>query len=375
MAIGRMKPKQFKDAGAFSQVAQASQAQTGKKVTEKSIDPINFPVFETPVNRKVLIYVPNHRTEDELGIRLRMDKGAFHQVIAQGGYHSVRCLSGIILEEENYDGTCPLCDVLPECWDLYHKQYEETAKMKGIDVNNDPEDSLKAVRQDLTKKMVVKGAEVWYTFPIVEIDCEEGKTVPKKNAEGQLSGKVVWYSIREQTYKEKWEKAFEAMEEECAAGAWFVLNFTYESKSGQHDKMGSARALQVVYKPMGETYASWATYYDQLTEGWTPQKATETVIANFFLEMEEVQEVTDVAMQPVRDKLAMLNMVAGGIGVPQSAPIVGTSSPEAIASQFGAVPVESLPAGGAPPQVGVSTEAIPQTGVSTEAPPQRGIQM
>ena len=321
--------------------------------------------------------MPNHTTEDELGVHLNMDKAAFHQVIAQGGYHSIRCLSNIVLEEEGYDGTCPLCDTLPECWDLYHKQYAETAKMKGIDPNNDPEDSLKAVRQDLTKNMVVKGGEVWYTFPIVIIDCEDGKTEPKKDAKGQISGRPVWYSIREATYKDKWEGAFEAMPTDCPAGEWFVLNFTYESKTGQHDKMNSARALKVIYKTMVEAFKPWGEYFDELTKEWTPQKATETVIANFFLDKSEVQEIADTAMQPVRDKLAMLSMVSAGIGAPQGLPQGG--SPEDIAAQFGATPAGAgapPPVAGIPPMGTSPAGAPPQVGVATtELPSGEGVQV
>lgn len=91
-------------------------------------------------------------------------------------------------------------------------------------------------------------------------------------------------------------------------GLWAILNFTYESKDGKHDKMQSAKNLQVGFKPMSEDYVQWASYYDQLTEGWTPEKAIEVLVDNAVRDGAEMTEVADQLLKPVRDKLAMFNL-------------------------------------------------------------------
>lgn len=354
-------PKKFASKESFENVSQASHNQTGKRVTVRSTDPVNFPVFETPINQKVLVYVPNHRVTNAEGAEeMRMDKGAFHAVISGGQYMSLRCYSGIFNEDEGYDGSCPLCDTQNDIWELYRKEYASIAKAKGIDPDNDPEDLLKPVRQELTKNMVVKAPEVWYTFPIVVIECEEGTTNPKVGEDGKLKFQPMWYSIRESTYIDKWAKAFETMADSPThpAGNWFVLNFTYTPKSGKHDKMGSARALQVGCKQMSADYIQWADYFNKLTEEWDAFKAQETVIANQYYDLEDVKKIADEAMKPVRQKLEIFELKEQGItGGTAVAP---TNAQQALAG-FGSVTEQSADGG-----------AVPATPTEPTAPAQAG---
>lgn len=368
MALGKLKPLQF-NAETFQKVAQAASAQTGKNSTPRSEDSVNFPVFETPINKKVLIYVPHHVYTDADGEEhMSMDKGAFHQVIIGKSFHTYRCVSGI-QAEGIYDGTCPLCESVPDCWDLYNLEYAEQAKQKGIDPNNDPDDLLKSVRQELTKKMSIKNAEVWYTFPIVVIECEEGKLKPKVDDEGKLIGTPMWYSIREATYKDKWGSPLETQDLTHPAGSWLVLDFTYQSKSGKFDKMNSARALKVAVKDMPK-YADWAKYYDELTAEWTPQKASEMVIANHYLSLEDLGKVEEEAMKPTRKKLDMFKVVS--VGATAGLPAGETMTPEALMSNFGATPAEQETQVGVAPQdtVAQSSGQIPPTVESAGVPPQ-----
>lgn len=341
-------PKKFTSKEAFENVSKASHNQTGKRVTVRSTDPVNFPVFETPINKKVLVYVPNHRVTNAEGAEeMRMDKGAFHAVISGGQYMSLRCYSGIYNEEEGYDGSCPLCDTQNDIWELYRKEYASIAKAKGIDPDNDPEDLLKPVRQELTRNMVVKAPEVWYTFPIVVIECEEGTTNPKIGEDNKLKFQPMWYSIRESTYIDKWAKAFETMADSPThpAGNWFVLNFTYTPKSGKHDKMGSARALQVGCKQMSSDYVQWADYFNKLTEEWDAFKAQETVIANQYYDLEDVKKMADEAMKPVRQKLEIFELKEQtGVGA-----IAQTNNAQQALAGFGNVTEQSGTDAGAAP--------------------------
>lgn len=364
--------KKTLSAEAQAAIMTASARQTGATSRVKSYDP-DFPVFEVPVNQKVLVYIPNHTYLSPEGIvTLRKDKFAAHPVIEGRTFMDVRCSCGVFVPELNLNGSCPLCDSLAEAWDLYGKEYHDIAATKGIDPKSpEAQELLKQDRIDLVNRMVVKQAEVWYTFPIVLIECEEreGKltTTPKKNAEGQIKGTPMWYSIRERTYLEKWDAGFDSLDVEdgemptSPAGLWAILNFTYTPKSGNHDRLGSAKSLKVTFKTM-PGYESWATYFDQLTEGWTPEKAAEVVVLDAIRDMAEMEEVRDTIMKPVRDKLAMYN-IGTASNLPTTAP---SGSAEEALAKFGVA--DNAPAKAPTAEATVTAAPTPPPNLMAEMP-------
>jgi len=352
------KPKAKKlTAEELAIITASSAQQTGKAQAQKTYDP-DYPVFGVPINQKLLCYVPNHTVMLPDGsVGLRQDKFAAHPIIDGNSYGNVRCTQGIVLESHGLDGSCPLCNASGEVWDLYHKEYEAIAKAKGIPVDApEAKEGLKEDRKKLAKGMTIKAAEVWYTFPIVVIDCEEKDgqltTIPKKTAEGQIVGKPYFYSIREQTYINKWLPAFDTITTDDgetpthAGGRWVILNFTYTSNTGKHDKMGSANALKVAFKNMSADYKVWEEYFDKMTESWTPEKAQEVVVLDAFRDMEETQEIADKLLKPVRDKLALYNLSGGTANTTASAIGAQGDAQNALAN-FGATPVEG---GEVPPE-------------------------
>ena len=369
MALKRPAPKQL-STEEQSAITLASAQQTGNAVRIKSYD-TDFPVFDVPVNQKVLVYIPNHTVQLSDGsIGLRMDKFAAHPIIDGRTYGDVRCTQGVNADSLGLDGTCPLCDAMQDCWKLYNFEYADIAKTKGIDPQSpEAQEALKQDRIDLVSNMVIKQAEVWYTFPIVVIECEEKdgqKTVlPKKDAEGRISGKVMWYSIRERTYLEKWIAGFDSIDTAdgvaptSPAGLWAILNFTYTPKSGNHDKMGSAKALKVTFKEM-VGYEQWATYFDQLTEPWTPAKAQEVVVLDAVRDMEEMKQVADTLMKPVRDKIALYELGSAPTAQPTAGAIPQQSADAALAGFGGAA--QALPQGAEVPN-GNLTGEMPNVGV------------
>lgn len=387
--IKRPAPKNYSDATVQALVASAAQ-QTGRQSRQRTYDP-NFPLFETPVNDKVLVYIPNHVVMNADGVlELRKDKFAAHPYQEGRSYGNIRCTAGIVLEEAGMDGSCPFCNASAEVWELYNYEYREIAAQRSIAVDSpEAKTELKQVRIDLLNKRAISQAEVWYTFPIVVIDCEEKDgmhtTTPKRDAQGRLVGKPMWYSIREKTFIDKWEKAFDTaptadgVPPTHPGGQWAVLNFTYENKDGKHDKMGSARALAVGFKAMNSPeYVEWAQYFDKLTEEWTPAKAMETLVDNSFRDMNESIEACDTLMKATRDKLALYKLGT----TPQIAASNNTSAEQALA-QFGAQPIDtpvgiptSVPNGspvqapvGAPPQVATGVPVAPAQ-APVGAPPQ-----
>lgn len=380
MAIKRPKPKNL-TADAIQSIMQASAGQTGTAKQPKSYDP-NYPVFEIPLNSKVLVYVPNYTiTQPDGSVTLRMDKFAAHDVRGRGTYGVIRCTNGIVAEALGLDGSCPLCDAGEEVWALYNKEYAETAKKRGISLD-DPgaKDALKNERSELVRNRAVKEANVWMTFPLVVVECEERNgevtTTPKTDAEGKLIGKVQWYSIRESTYTDKWGKALEQFSDQAdeiiatPAGLWLVLNYKVP-KDQEANAMNSARALNVSVKNMGEQYKAWAEYFDQLAADWTPEKAMETVVANALRDMDEQKEVCDQVMAGVRDKLAIYELGAGA-----AAPALGTAGGNANAAlaSFGATPAGALPdTGAAGANAGSTPPNAPPSAPIGDVPPQVGV--
>lgn len=388
MAIKKPTPKTLSaDVAQSVMMASANQDVSSSRVT--SWDPQNFPVFDVPVNTKVLIYIPNHQVQQPDGsMGLRMDKFPAHPIIDGRTFGNVRCINGLVNDDPqlNWDGTCPLCDALSEVWDLYGKQYADVARSKGIATDApEAQEALKADRTELVRNRVIKEAEVWYTFPIVVIKCQANAdgtmtTNPELTPDGKLQGTPMWYSIRERSFEEKWVAGYDSIEGETPtspAGYWAVLNFTYTPKSGKHDKMGSARALKVTYRTM-QQYGEWATYYDKLTEDWTPYQATQTVVLDTIRSKEETQEVTDQVMKPVRDKLALYSLSQANAVAPAPA-VGGATSADSILQNFGGgtqVESPSAPAGipsadasqaqGVPS--GAPVGAAPTQGVPTGAP-------
>lgn len=352
-------------------VLDASAQQTGKIKRIRTYDP-NFPVFEIPVNQKVLAYVPNHTIQNADGsFSLLMDKFAGHDcVLNKREYLRIRCTSGLESESLGLDGSCPFCSAVSEVWDLANKEFSAIARSKGLD----PEDentrvSLKSDWEAVKGNMAVRGGVVYVTFPIVVVECEvkDGKTTstPKKDANGYINAQPMWYTCSEKVYKDKWLKALETaptdddVPPDSPAGLWVILNYEYDDPSGKHNKMISAQKLAVGYKSMSQAYDAWATKFDEITEAWTPAKAVEVLVDNSLRDMEEQTSACDEIMRSTRDKLRMFEIGASASVTPTEGAI---ADGESALSSFGATEVTGNAiadnsSAGLPnvPQVGIST--------------------
>ena len=375
MAVKRPTPKKL-SVETSNQITAAYATQTTERRSVKTYDPA-YPVFEIPVNQKVLVYIPNHQvTMPDGTVTLQMDKFAAHPYRDGKSYGNIRCLNGVTSNdpELNWDGSCPLCDGLSEVWNLYRHEYADVARSKGIDPEA-PEagELLKNDRMELANGRVIREPEMWYTFPIVVIECEEKDgqltTTPKLDPiTKQIKGTPMWYSIREKTFQEKWVAGYDSLDGETPtspAGLWAILNFTYTPKSGQPDKMGSAKSLKVTFKTM-DNYADWAKYFDSLTVEWTPAKAQEVLVLDAIRSMAETQEVADTLLKPVRDRLALYNVNGSApVGIPQNA-----NADNALAN-FGGTPTPVLPSTPVAPTAPVEPvmPTAPNVGVGTPVAP------
>lgn len=327
-------------------------AQTG---IIKSYDE-SFPVFDIPAGNKVLVYVPNHTVMTAEGVSsIRCDRFLAHPCRNGKQFETVRCSNGTVSPTLHLDGTCPLCNSVEKCWELYNAQYADMCRAKGIDAST--EDGYKAaqpIRDELRSKFAVGKSEMWLTFPIVVIECEErdgiGTGIAKKDANGRINGKVYFYSIRESTYTDKWVKPLDSLSVDSVithpAGTWATLNYQVTDNTGkvvQNPKArDAAKSLTVSYKQMPPEYNQWAEYFDKLTEEWTPEKAMEVLVANQLRSMEEMVEANDILMKKTNEMLALMSSanankmlapskVAGAIEG-------GAQSAEEALSSFGVAP-------------------------------------
>lgn len=304
--------------------------QTIERSAPKSTDPKNFPVFEIPTGKKILIYVPNHNIETPDGnLELRMDKPLIHSIQDGRRFLSIRCINGLEDPAHGYDGTCPLCDGTADPWSLARKKIEAKCSAQGLDPDDTENKDVKAIRSAEFSDRVLKEANRYYTFPIAVIDTstdEKGKMSITRDENGGIKYQLFWYSISEAQYTAKWVPALEAMEEEPSSpgGYFFYLNFNYDTKGKEMNKRDAARNMTVNHRNMSKMswYDTLRTAIDKASEGWTPEKAQETVIANAFYEFSDLVSVADDVLADTRNKLALYENadIAGELDAPKSAP-------------------------------------------------------
>lgn len=305
--LGKMKPKTF-TAEQLNAIKEECVKQTTEVTVQKSTDPENFPVFEVPVNAKVLVYVPNHTVmNSETNLEeLRMDKPLIHMVINGKRYQKIRCIRGLS-SAAGYSGECPLCDGESEPWALANEQIKEQCKIRGLDINESDNESVRTVKREYYSKRVIKSPDQYYTFPIVVIETDPNDI--KKlilDEKGNPKHKTYWYTISKSAYEKKWAKTLEGMEDEPnhPGGHMFILNYTYESKSGEYNKRDSARELSVVAKKI-KGFEDYMAQYDKETEAWDVAKAFETIFDNMYYDEQDIKAETDKILASTREKLAI----------------------------------------------------------------------
>lgn len=281
------------------------------KAAPKSTDPVNFPVFEVPVNKKVLIYVPNHTYMDKDGVQqLVMDKPLIHSITDGKRFYSYRCINGLVDEANGLTGECPLCEGCDEPWTYANKVIEEKCRARGLDPEDTDSNDVKAIRSAAFSDRVLKDAVRYYTFPIVVFETvnDEGRQL-LTDENGKIRFKPYWYSISETQYIDKWQKALEGMEDEPThpGGRFFLLNYTYTPKHGEPNKRDSARALVVSGRNTVKGAEKLKEHLDELTKDWTVEKAIETVINNNLYSTAQLQEVADEVLEKTRTMLALMD--------------------------------------------------------------------
>lgn len=297
-------------------LSQETSSQVVVRGVPKSEDPVNYPVFEVPVNKKKLVYVPNHTYVDSDGVeQLLMDKPLLHPIIDGKAYRYYRCISSLS-GHTGYSGDgCPLCEAVSEPWTLANYILENKCNAQGLNKEDTDNEIVKSIRSAAYGSRVIKEPNRYYTFPIVvfETKDDDGKTF-LYDEEGNLLFKVMWYHISELQYEDVWVKSFEAIEDEPThpGGHMFTLNYCYTPKRGEPNKRDSAKALKVIPKRTKD-FEPIAKQLDELTKDWTPEKAREVVISNQFYTEEDLKYAADTLLTHTRDLIAIYESGKEGI--------------------------------------------------------------
>lgn len=348
MAFGKIKPKAMSKEALADLSAQA-QEQKFFTATPKSEDPTNYPVFSIG-NEQYLIYVPNHTLVNEDGqTELRQDKPFIHTIEVNGRYHKIRCTDGIVSEELGLDGTCPICDGRSVVDEYARIEADRLLVSQGFEAGDNSEEARKLTK-GIFDNRAIKRKSRNLTFPIVVFERtltknSQGRDVYKLSQDpktGELIYQTMWYNISEALYSGSdarrgiWKGELDARADELdmdiptPAGYWFTLNGRYIDDPQKWSARDAATQFKVTMLPNGPKNVDQA-YREELekrldaeTEGWTPEKAIEMVIANHFLPVDAVRESTEEILQPLRDKIALHQ---ANLGAGTTAPAIEATVP------------------------------------------------
>lgn len=311
------------DVSLLSQLNAAAEGQEIKRGGfSRTTDP-NFPVFATPVNKDILVYIPmTNVVQTENGSDMKLLSVHTH-TYREGQYTSMmRCISGldapIYSEALGYDGTCPACDAVRECWQLYNVKLEAEAKRLGIDPQNDTGDILKSARRKILDEMDMKSPEEYVTFPIVVIPTgEKFQPIPDfmKNLQPQF---VVWTKKR---YERNIVGAMDSMMNNPGhpGGMFWIWKFTYDTGGKQanaRDSAKNARYMPVTDGDFLKAMSKVKPALEQAAAGFTNEKASEVILSNQFLFKEDLEAKVNKIMAKTRSLLSLSETESLSAGTP-----------------------------------------------------------
>ena len=339
----------------LSQLNESAKGQEIKKGSSKSTDP-NFPVFRTPINEDILVYIPKTNlivTPD--GEDMNLLETYVHSYKEGQLYGQRRCINGLsggVFNELNYDGVCPACEATKDEWALYNNKLAAEAQKIGIDPQNDPGDVLKTARQRILGEMAMKKSEEYVTFPIVIIPTQ-GKMQPTPDAMDNLE--VVYVTWRKKRYEDNISSSLDALMSNPGhpAGMFWVWKFSYTTDAQKANARDSAKNAK--YVPITEAKAinflsQYAPKAEEAAREFTNDKATEVLLANQYLYKEDLEAEVDKIMKKTRSllELSEASNVLAQPQVPGTNPLAsfgGGDAPQAENSNLGVGEAPTQPTG------------------------------
>ena len=276
------------------QMARSNQQEV--RVKNSVVHDTDYPVFPTPVNKKVIVYIPEVAN---------LFTSVVHDIREGMSYGKVRCINGLADEfkEFGYTGECPFCKHLHTAWDNFNMKLDLKAKEMNIDKDNDTDGVLKGTRSKLLHEMRIKNPQKYIVVPIVVIgEGTDGRLYDDGNPYF-----VFW------TYDRWVKKVKEVLDEEgITSGSVFMRwSFTYDTKGRQATPMESAKALTAkVITPSDEMKAREAEYKDMLSE-FTVLKAVDNIKALNFYTYDDMEKYAGQVISKSERELAQYE--AGGV--------------------------------------------------------------
>jgi hypothetical protein len=302
------------DTALLQGLVQGSVNQEIQKGTPRTTDK-NFPVFATPVNSDILVYIPmTNVVTDENGPDMKVLPSHIHDGKLGKAFTSIRCISGLsgnpAFDSLGYDGTCPACEATRETWELYRLKLDAEAKRIGIDPQNDPADTLKPAREKILGEMDLKGAEEYVTFPIVIIPTK-AKFTPADDALENLE--VVYVHWRKKRYSEAILAALDTMMTNPGhpAGLFWLWKFSYDTQGKQanaRDSAKNAKYTAITDAAAVNLFAKFIPVAEEKAKEFTLLKAAEVVVATQFMFKEDMDAEVGKVMAKTRQLLQLSEM-------------------------------------------------------------------
>jgi len=326
-------------------------------------DDPNFPTMPTPVNKKVLVYIPT--------VGLRRDEGGVetwdvltalvHRYKQAKNTNTFRCIHGLAgdaFDELGYDGTCPACEAVNEGWELFNAKLDHIAQMKGIDRQNDPGNALKDDRAKANAERPIDGAEEFIAFPVVVIPWDAKNQVPEPNALEEMKPYFVYW--RKERFDDSLMKQVNSLipAPTHPAGLFWIWDFTYDTGGKQPNARDSAKNASYSIIQSAQLIQQWEPLRqkaEELAKDFTIYKAAEVLKPVQFMTKEELTREVGKIMSKTRAILARLQAgasaaeVFGGVQAPQANPLLGAGQGQSPAQLGGAAPAQL---GGIPAQLG-----------------------
>lgn len=278
----------------------------------RTSDP-KFPVFSTPINTDILVYIPNTNViQTENGSEMKLMNVHTHSYREGNITGMLRCISGleggVYSEVLGYDGTCPACEAVKDCWSLYNRKLAAEAQKLGIDPQNDTGDVLKSTRRKILDEMDMKGTEEYVTFPIVIIPTQEKSIKPTPDALKNLQVQyVVWTKKR---YEKNIIGALDSLMENPGhpGGMFWVWKFSYDTGGKQANARDSAKNAK--YMPITDggflkVLSPAKSALDDAAKEFTNEKAAEVIISNQFMYKEDLEDKVNKIMAKTRNLLSL----------------------------------------------------------------------
>ena len=315
-----------------------------------------FPLMQTPLNRKILVYIPKD-------VESRTVELLIHDTHKGKMFGQARCINGLSagFEAFGYTGECPYCAATEAAWDLYNHKLDQKAAELGISRDNDPDELLKGTKETLRKEMAVKNADKYIAFPVVLLPCDNNGNLDPNSQDTVKAVYVLW---RKQRYADKFDS--ETLDgRESPAGTFERWSFTYDTKGQQPDPMLSAKALKIKIIEKQEQLAPLLPYVEgceKVVAAFTQLKAIDNIKALNYYAYEDVVKEADATIKSTRLMLAALQSAASTTeadalpSATPAAPQIAASAESAIANFGQVAPATPAPAPVAP-QLGTVGQA------------------